>query len=85
MTTIDIQPGIYRHYKGGRYRVLGIARHSETEEPLVVYQALYGEHGFWVRPAAMFTETVEVEGHRVPRFAFENAAPALADLAATGH
>jgi hypothetical protein len=63
------RPGRYRHYKGNEYRVLGLARHSETLEPLVVYQALYGERGLWVRPAAMFVETIEVNGHRVPRFA----------------
>ena len=65
----DPRPGRYRHYKGNEYRVLGLARHSETLEPLVVYQALYGERGLWVRPAAMFTETVEVAGKRVARFA----------------
>ncbi len=64
------RPGRYRHYKGNEYRVLGLARHSETLEVLVVYQALYGERGLWVRPAAMFTETVTVAGRRVPRFAF---------------
>ncbi len=63
------RPGFYRHYKGNEYRVFGIARHSETLEPLVVYQALYGERGLWVRPAAMFVETVEVGGRPVPRFA----------------
>lgn len=62
------RPGVYRHYKGGEYRVFGIARHSETLEPLVVYQTLYGEHGWWVRPAAMFAEFVEHDGARVPRF-----------------
>lgn len=62
------RPGLYRHYKGNEYRVLGLARHSETREPLVVYDALYGERGRWVRPAAMFTETVEIGGRRVPRF-----------------
>jgi hypothetical protein len=62
--------GVYRHYKGRDYRVLGIARHSETLEPLVVYEALYGERGLWVRPAAMFTGTVEHQGGRVPRFRF---------------
>lgn len=62
-------PGLYRHYKGNDYRVLGLARHSETLEPLVVYQALYGERGLWVRPAAMFTETVTIDGVRTPRFA----------------
>jgi len=64
------KPGLYRHYKGNDYRVLGIARHSETLEPMVMYQALYGEGGIWVRPAAMFTETVEFGGGRVARFAF---------------
>lgn len=63
------QPGLYRHYKGNDYRVIGVARHSETIEPLVVYQALYGEHGLWARPAAMFAETVQVDGKCVPRFA----------------
>ena len=62
--------GRYRHYKGNEYRVLGLARHSETLEPLVVYEALYGERGLWVRPAAMFVETIDVAGKRVPRFAF---------------
>ena len=63
------RPGKYRHYKGGEYLVLGLARHSETLEPLVVYQALYGDRGLWVRPAAMFTETVVVDGRSLPRFA----------------
>ena len=67
--------GIYRHYKGQRYQVLGTARHSETLEELVVYRALYGEHGLWVRPAAMFGETVTVDGLPVPRFALESASP----------
>jgi len=67
-------PGIYRHYKGQRYRVLGTARHSETLEELVVYQALYGDYGLWVRPAAMFAGTVELDGAMVvPRFALEEA------------
>ena len=66
--------GIYRHYKGQRYRVLGTARHSETLEPLVVYQALYGEHGLWVRPAAMFCETIELDGEPIARFALEQTA-----------
>lgn len=63
------QPGLYHHYKGNPYEVLGIARHSETLEPLVVYRALYGEGGLWVRPATMFLETVEHDGIRQPRFA----------------
>lgn len=70
ITPIAVSPGRYRHYKGNEYRVLGLARHTETEELLVVYQALYGERGLWVRPAAMFVETVLVRGERVPRFAF---------------
>ena len=65
----EISPGRYRHYKGRDYTVLGIARHSETLEPLVVYRQEYGDHGLWVRPAPMFAETVEVDGRRVPRFA----------------
>lgn len=64
-------PGIYRHYKGQRYEVLGTARHSETLEELVVYRALYGEHGLWVRPTAMFSEAVMIDGEPVPRFALE--------------
>ena len=64
-----IEPGLYRHYKGQQYEVLGLATHSETEESLVVYRALYGDFGLWVRPAEMFEETVEVDGAAVPRFA----------------
>ena len=71
--------GIYRHYKGQRYRVLGTAQHSETMEWLVVYQALYGDCGLWVRPAAMFCETVELDGEPVARFALEQTAPASND------
>ena len=61
-------PGLYRHYKGNEYRVIGLARHTETEETLVVYQALYGARGLWVRPAVMFIESVEISGRSVPRF-----------------
>jgi hypothetical protein len=64
------RPGLYRHYKGNDYRVLYLARHSETLEPLVVYQALYGDHGIWVRPAGMWSEIVEVNRKRVTRFAY---------------
>lgn len=64
------RPGRYRHYKGKEYRVLGLARHSETEEELVVYQLLYGDFSWWVRPRPMFLEKVEVDGRSVPRFAF---------------
>lgn len=63
-----IQPGRYRHYKGRDYQVIGVARHSETEENFAVYQALYGDEGLWIRPAAMFLESVAVEGRVVSRF-----------------
>lgn len=61
-------PGRYRHYKGGLYTVLGIARHSESGEWMVVYRPEYGERAMWVRPLTMFNEDVEVEGRRQPRF-----------------
>ena len=67
---MEIQPGRYRHFKGGEYEVIGVARHSETMEELVVYRALYGERGLWVRPAGMWLETVERDGQRLPRFAY---------------
>lgn len=63
-----VKPGRYRHFKGKEYEVLGTARHSETLEEMVVYRALYGDGGLWVRPAAMWDETVERDGGRVPRF-----------------
>ncbi|MFM8540890.1 MAG: DUF1653 domain-containing protein [Nitrospira sp.] len=63
-----ITPGRYQHYKGKDYEVIGCARHSETEEELVVYRALYGERGLWVRPKKLFLETVTVNGLSVPRF-----------------
>ncbi len=63
-----LQTGLYRHYKGNMYQVIGIARHSETEEDLVVYRALYGECGLWVRPLEMFCEKIEVKGKVIPRF-----------------
>ena len=62
-------PGLYRHYKGNLYQVEGTVRHSETLEPMTLYRALYGEHGLWVRPAAMFLEAIEFEGVKQPRFA----------------
>lgn len=67
----EITPGIYRHYKGNRYEVLAVAKHSETVEEMVVYQALYGQEQMWVRPRAMFTEDVEHEGNTVLRFVLE--------------
>jgi hypothetical protein len=63
-----VLPGRYRHYKGNAYTVIGVARHSETHEELVVYRPEYGDGGLWVRPLAMFLEEVEVKGERVPRF-----------------
>ena len=69
MTENEIRPGRYRHFKGGEYEVLGMATHSETLEPMVVYRALYGEHGVWVRPASMWSEPVERDGAVRPRFA----------------
>ena len=63
-----IPPGRYRHYKGNEYTVIGMARHSETLEELVLYRQEYGDHGLWVRPKQMFSETVKVEGQEVPRF-----------------
>lgn len=65
-----MKTGRYRHYKGNEYIVLGVARHSETEEELVVYRQDYGEKGLWVRPLGMFLETVDVDGQQVPRFEF---------------
>jgi len=66
----EIESGYYRHYKGGLYQVLHTARHSESEEWLVVYRALYGDMGVWVRPLDMFLEKVEVDGKLVDRFAY---------------
>jgi hypothetical protein len=65
-----IRSGRYRHYKGNEYEVIGVARHSETEEEFVVYRALYGKQDLWVRPAAMFAEIVSADGQSVPRFEF---------------
>ncbi|WP_233218443.1 DUF1653 domain-containing protein [Kosakonia sp. H7A] len=65
----ELPAGRYRHYKGGEYEVVAVARCSETLEPRVVYRALYGDGGLWVRPHAMFVEEVEVDGVRQPRFA----------------
>ena len=63
-----LSPGKYRHFKGGEYQVIDIARHSETEEWLVVYRPLYGEQGLWVRPLEMFVESIEWQGKSVTRF-----------------
>ena len=65
----DTPLGRYRHYKGGEYEVIGVARHSETNEPMVVYRPLYNASGWWVRPHAMFFGSVVVDGHARPRFA----------------
>ena len=64
----NVKLGIYRHFKGNEYEVLSIAKHSETLEPMVVYKALYGDGGLWVRPYDMFFETVEINGEKIPRF-----------------
>lgn len=66
----EIKIGKYRHFKGGEYEVLFIAKHSETQEQMVVYKALYGEGGVWVRPATMWNETVERDGKTFSRFTF---------------
>lgn len=63
-----IRPGRYRHYKGNEYEVIDIARHSESEEEMVVYRKLYGDHSLWVRPLGMFAENVIVDGRLLPRF-----------------
>lgn len=65
-----IKPGVYQHYKGNYYEVIGKAQHTETEEAVVVYRALYGDRGLWIRPAVMFSEQAEVNGAKKPRFTF---------------
>ena len=65
-----MQTGIYEHYKGNRYKVIDIARHSETEELLVLYRLMYGDESLWVRPFAMFFEKVELDGFLRPRFTY---------------
>ena len=62
------KPGVYRHFKGNRYELITVATHSETLEPMVVYRALYGEGGVWVRPLSIWTEHVERDGYSGPRF-----------------
>ena len=69
------RPGIYRHYKNLMYEVKGTVRHSETLEPMTLYQALYGEGGLWVRPSAMFQEEVNIEGVVQPRFTWVSETP----------
>jgi len=66
----ELKLGIYKHYKGNRYEVIGVAKHSETLEELVVYKALYDNYNLWVRPLKMFLETVEVNGEKVSRFLY---------------
>lgn len=65
---MELKPGKYRHFKGNEYELIGVARHSETMEEMVVYRALYGERGLWVRPATMWTEEVHREDYHGPRF-----------------
>ena len=65
---IETPPGLYRNYTGGEYEVVDTVRHSETLEPMTLYRALYGQRGLWVRPAAMFLETVDIDGVVQPRF-----------------
>ncbi len=66
----ELKPGRYRHFKGHEYEVIGIARESETQAEVVVYRALYGDGGLWVRPLGMFVETIERGGERMPRFTY---------------
>lgn len=73
----QLQLGRYRHYKGREYEVIGIAKHSETGESLVVYRCLYGDFGLWVRPQEMFAECVEFSGEIIPRFAYVGAGDAV--------
>lgn len=67
---MELLPGKYQHFKGREYELIGIARHSETLEPMVVYRALYSQDGLWVRPAAMWNEIIEKEGYYGPRFQY---------------
>ena len=70
MQSSELQPGKYRHFKGNEYELLGVAHHSETLEPMVVYRAMYGDHSVWVRPASMWSELVTRDGRAVPRFTY---------------
>lgn len=67
---MDLKPGKYRHFKGGEYELIGIATHSETMEPMVIYKALYGDGGLWVRPTGMWTQVVCKDGYKGPRFTY---------------
>ena len=67
---MELLPGKYRHFKGKEYELIGMAQHSETMEPMVVYRALYGKGGLWVRPAAMWNETVDRDSYLGPRFQY---------------
>lgn len=67
---MELKPGKYRHFKGKEYELIGVASHSETLEPMVVYRALYGEGGLWVRPLSMWNEHVERDGYSGPRFCY---------------
>ena len=67
---MDLKPGKYRHFKGGEYELVGIAKHSETLEPMVVYRSLYGDYELWVRPASMWTEQVQRDGYVGLRFQY---------------
>ena len=69
----ELKIGRYRHFKGNEYEVIGVAKHSETEEPMVIYVPQYGEGGYWVRPLEMFTETIERNGETMQRFTFVGA------------
>jgi hypothetical protein len=66
----EIRPGRYRHFKGNEYEVIGIVRHSESQQEMVLYRALYGERNLWVRPLEMFGELIERDGERMPRFEY---------------
>jgi hypothetical protein len=70
---MKLAPGIYKHYKGNLYEVIGVAQHSETEEMMAVYKTLYGDFSLWVRPLTMFMETLKIEGKTVARFEFIEA------------